>query len=83
MQVDPIEPTLIAPGTEHLKLEHDKLLPKIAFNFNLRRYNEIELAARREMEGSNRGGRNMGQFDTMTTMTAKVGWCSLTLSNPR
>ena len=40
MQVDPIKPTLKAPGSIPLKLEHEKLLSNFAFNFNLRRYNE-------------------------------------------
>ena len=39
MQVDPIKPTLKAPGTQRLKLKYDKLLSSFAFNFNLRRYN--------------------------------------------
>jgi hypothetical protein len=38
VQVDPIKPTLKAPGTEHLKLKCDELLSGFAFNFNLRRY---------------------------------------------
>jgi hypothetical protein len=39
VQVDPVKPTLKAPGTEHLKLKHDKRLSIFAFKFNLRRYN--------------------------------------------
>ena len=38
MQVDPIKPTLKAPGAEHLKLKCDILLSNFAFKFNLRRY---------------------------------------------
>ena len=38
VQVDPIKPTLKAPGTKRLKLKYDKLLSSFAFNFNLRRY---------------------------------------------
>ena len=38
VQVDPIKPTLKAPGTKRLKVTHDKLLSSFAFNFNLRRY---------------------------------------------
>ena len=37
-QVAPINSTLKAPGTNLLKLKHDKLLSNVAFNFNLRRY---------------------------------------------
>ena len=40
MQVDPINPTSKAPGTKHMKLKCDDLLSNLAFNFNLRRYNE-------------------------------------------
>ena len=38
MQVDPIKPTLEAPGCKRLKLQYVKLLSNFAFNFNLRRY---------------------------------------------
>ena len=37
-QVDPIKPTLKAPGSKRLKLKYDELLSSFAFNFNLRRY---------------------------------------------
>jgi len=40
VQVDPIKPTLKAPGTKCLKLKYDEPLPIFAFNFNLHRYNE-------------------------------------------
>jgi len=43
VQVDPIKPTLKAPGSERLKLEHEKLLFNFAFNFNLRRYSLEQL----------------------------------------
>ena len=33
MQVDPVNPTLKAPGTKCLKLKCDKLLSNVAFNF--------------------------------------------------
>ena len=38
MQVDPIKPTLKAPGTKRLKLRYDGPLSNVAFKFNLRRY---------------------------------------------
>jgi hypothetical protein len=38
VQVDPIKPTLKAPGTKRLKLNYDELLSNFAFKFNLRRY---------------------------------------------
>ena len=40
MQVDPIKPSLIAPGTKLLKLKYETLLSSIGFDFNLRRYTE-------------------------------------------
>ena len=42
MQVDPIKPTLKAPGIDRLKLNYDKLLSNFAFKFNLRCYTEAE-----------------------------------------
>ena len=38
VQLDPIEPTLKAPGTKRLKLKCDELLSSFASNINLRRY---------------------------------------------
>jgi hypothetical protein len=38
VQVDPIKPTLKAPGTKRLNLQYDELLSIFAFKFNLRRY---------------------------------------------
>ena len=40
MHVDPIKPTLKAPGTRLLKLKCDILVSTSAFKFNLRRYNK-------------------------------------------
>ena len=40
MQVDPMKPTLKAPGIKLLKLECDEPLSEFAFKFNLRRYSE-------------------------------------------
>ena len=45
MQVDPIKPTLKAPGTKRFKLGFDGPLSTSAFRFNLRRY--IEAAVRK------------------------------------
>jgi hypothetical protein len=39
VQVDPIKPKLIPPGTKHMKLLRDILLSTFAFKINLRRYN--------------------------------------------
>ena len=40
MRVDPIKPTLKAPGSQRLILKRDQLVSNIAFNFNLRRFME-------------------------------------------
>jgi len=40
VQVDPIKPTLKAPGTRRLKLKCDILRSTSSFKFNLRRYKE-------------------------------------------
>jgi len=41
VQVDPIKPTLKAPGIERLKLKHEELLSNFGFKFNLRRYTTV------------------------------------------
>jgi len=61
VHVDPIKPTLKAPGIKLLKLKYDKPLSNVAFKFNLRRHNK---------------GMNVIPLN-------EVGWCRLTLSNPR
>jgi hypothetical protein len=38
VQVDPIKPTLKAPGTDRLKLNYEELLSNFGFKFDLRRY---------------------------------------------
>ena len=38
MQIDPVKPTLKAPGTKRLKLTREGLLSDFGFKFNLRRY---------------------------------------------
>jgi hypothetical protein len=40
VQVDPIKPTLKAPGIKRLKLKCAEALSNFAFKFNLRRYTE-------------------------------------------
>ena len=40
MQVDPIKPTLKAPGTKRLKLQYDEPPSSFALKFKLRRYIE-------------------------------------------
>jgi hypothetical protein len=38
VQVDPMKPSLTAPGSERLKVKCDDLLSSSGFEFNLRRY---------------------------------------------
>jgi len=44
VQVDPIKPTLKAPGTNLLTLKYVESVSTFAFNFNLRRYNQMATA---------------------------------------
>ena len=41
MPVDPIKPTLNAPGSERLKSKFENPLSNFAFEFNLRRYIQV------------------------------------------
>jgi hypothetical protein len=59
VQVDPIKPTLKAPGTKRFKLTHDKLLSSFAFNFDLRRYNMVVHSG-----GKAGGFKNRAEEDT-------------------
>jgi len=56
VQVDPIEPTLTAPGTVRLELEYDAPVSSFAFNFSLRRYTQ-EAVMPRIISGSTLVGR--------------------------
>jgi len=74
VQLDPIKPKLKPPGSERLKLKCDVLLSILlqfcfifAFKFNLRRYTVAAALAAARI----------------FTSPYQVGWCRLTLSNPR
>ena len=60
MQVDPIKPTLKAPGTERLKRKCDEPPSNFAFNFNLRRYSQSHKHVAEVMEHMYRGN-NLGE----------------------
>jgi len=45
VQINPIKPTLKAPGIKLLKLKYDKPLSNLAFKFNLRRYTKAIISA--------------------------------------
>ena len=77
MQVEPIKPTLKAPGTERLKLKYDELHSSVAFNFNLRRYSmvitEYNTSAASLLAGAHRLAVGL------KLMSFMVGRCTLTL----
>ena len=76
MQLDPIKPTLKAPGTERLKLIYDELLSSFAFNFNLRRYSQGTL--RYLIGEAMYGGRVSDSYDRRILNTYLVGRCWFT-----
>jgi len=49
VQVDPIKPTLKAPGIERLKLKYEELLSNFGFKFNLRRYSVCGIECQRDL----------------------------------
>jgi len=53
VQVDPIKPTLKAPGSARLKLKYDNLLSRFAFHFNLRRHNKAVIREARRATRTN------------------------------
>jgi hypothetical protein len=83
VQIDHIKPTLIAHGTKRLKLTYHKLLPTVAFNFNLRRYTGAAAEHRIEHLTSQLSALTASS-DTAGEASSKreVGWCRLTPSNP-
>jgi hypothetical protein len=69
VQVDPIKPTLKAPGTKRLKLEFDELLSDSGFEFKLRRYTKV-------------AGQSVDPLIFSTSRFALVRRCRLSVSNP-
>jgi len=43
VRVEPIKPTLKAPGTKRLKLQYHDLLSSTPFKFNVRRYTLVAM----------------------------------------
>jgi len=69
VQAEPMKSKLKAPGTERLKLKHDNLLSRFAFNFNLRRYNTA--ARRRLPRRARRTQRTNGRARTTKTRSGR------------
>jgi hypothetical protein len=68
VQVDPMKPTLKAPGSKRLNLKQLKLLSCFAFNFNMRRYTVDRY--------------DHSLFVAGNSLVIMVGMCRLTLSKP-
>jgi hypothetical protein len=73
VQVDPIKPTLKAPGTERLKLECEELLSNFGFNFNLRRYNPASHCDFMALPA----GRVIHNYACRTKLVLDTGGCKL------
>ena len=93
MQVDPIKPTLKAPGTKRLKLKYVKLLSillkfclNFASNFNLRRYTKASTARGTAVLIATFTLRVKSTFTdaqlSPLSGNIEVGRCRLTQSNP-
>jgi hypothetical protein len=95
VQVDPIKPTLKAPGTKYFKLEYDELLSSFALKFNLRGYavdsdsvlpfaaaHMLPLPSAAAADGGDRHGHGH-EPSAMVLVDAAVRRCRMTLSNPR
>ena len=95
MQVEPIRPTLKAPGSMLLKLTCNDLLSNFAMKLNLRHYSKEEL---RRLAASRASSPGPGQYSAETAFDyakknrahevkmadePKVGRCRLTLSTLR
>jgi len=69
MQVDPIKPTLKAPGTTRLTPSYDEPPSKLAFKFKLRCYTQA--------------GGDIASILQRAAAEQAVGQCRSTPSNPR
>ena len=81
MQIAPIKPTLKAPGSKHLKLKTEKLLSKLGFNFNLRRYMEDVAPTDTALNGGG-GGADGDDSIQRLHVPHEVGRRGLTPSDP-
>jgi hypothetical protein len=74
VQLDPVKPTLKAPGTKRLKVKDDEPLPSSAFKVNLRRYSSEEEA---EAEKNSQSVDYLLKRDAENRVI-QACWCSLT-----
>jgi len=79
VQVDPISPTLKAPGTQRLTLKCGESLSTFGFKFNLRRYSLVltwggKLAGRQEEVFTLREGEGEGG-DALSRELTLIGRC--------
>ena len=81
MQVDPINPTVKAPGIKRLKVHFDKPLSNFALEFKLRRYILDEFHDKARIAEMNEN-LVIVWLDSLF-LFALVGRCRLTLSKPR
>ena len=77
MQVDPIKPTLKAPGSNRLKLKIDILLSTAARKFNLSRHSKAKLLELFEKEEEYKRLKKEAEDRKLITLL-KVGRCRLT-----
>ena len=83
MQVDPIKSTLKPPGTKRRKLNCDEPLSNVAFNLNLRRYNEgRENFLEQATALASKAASTAVSAVSSIFGGAMAGRCRLTLSNP-
>ena len=87
VQVEPMKPVLKAPGSKHLKLNHNNLLTRFAFNFNLRRYTSAAASSPlasytaspdRDRFAASPSTRRPPASPRAAEMTCMVGRCRLT-----
>ena len=81
VQVDPIKPTSKASGSERLRLKCDEPLSKIAFKFNLRRYN-LEPRVINSIQNSDY--RNLvGWCNSKHVLKLETAWCQREMKRGR
>ena len=68
VQVDPIKPTLKAPGTNLLTLIYVESLSIFAFKFNLRRYSVVRIARLAKLLRILRSSRIFSRFENSMTI---------------